>query len=196
MKDLFNEFIISILNEVADKRPAIPSEEDIINAIFPNAWAFVAHIIATIILLSFIIYFVWKPTKKYLERRKKTILKNVEEVEEKNKLANKNFELSKSELLESKEVASQIVHKASLEAENIKTKIENNAIKKADFIQKEAFENIKKNEQEALLRVNKEASILALETAEILLSKKMNDEENQKMVDDIIKNLQKEKEVK
>lgn len=198
MKNLFNEFVSFVINNSSsqDKRPALPNKDDIINSIFPNGWALIAHIIATIILFSFIIYFVWKPTKKYLEKRKKTILKNIEDAEEKNKLANENFELSKSELLESRDAASQIIQKASLEAESIKIKIESNAIKKANFIEKEALENVKKNEQEASLRVNKQASILALETAEILLSKKMNNEENQKIVDDIIKNLQKEKEVK
>lgn len=194
MKDSFNEFISLVTNKFNNS--LIPGKDDIINAIFPNAWILVAHIIATIILFSLIIYFAWKPTKKYLEKRKKTILKNVEEAEEKNKLANENFELSKNELLESKDAASKIIHNASLEAESIKMKIENNAIKKANFIEKEALENIRKSEQEASLRINKEASILALEAAEILLSKKIDNEENQKMVDDIINNLQKEKEVK
>lgn len=197
MKSLFNDIISFVFDNLnQESSPAIPDNEGIINAIFPNVWALIAHVIATIILFSLIIYFVWKPTKRYLEKRRKTILKNIEEAEEKNKLANQNFELSKSELLESKDASSQIIHKATLEAESIKIKIENNAIKKANFIQKEALENVKKSEHEASLRVNKEASILALETAEILLSKKMNNEENQKIVDDIIKNLQKEKEVK
>lgn len=192
MNNLFNEIISFVLNAQEQSRPALPSKDDIINSIFPNIWALIAHIVATIILFSLILYFVWKPTKKYLEKRKKSILKDVEEAKEKNKLANENFELSKSELLESKEAASQIINKASLEAESIKMKIENNAIKKADFIEKEALENVKKSEQEASLRVNKQASILALEVAEILLSKKMDNDENKKIVDDIIKNLEKE----
>lgn len=192
MNNLFNEIISFVLNAQEQSRPALPSKDDIINSIFPNIWALIAHIVATIILFSLILYFVWKPTKKYLEKRKKSILKDVEEAKEKNKLANENFELSKSELLESKEAASQIINKASLEAESIKMKIENNAIKKADFIEKEALENVKKSEQEASLRVNKQASILALEIAEILLSKKMDNDENKKIVDDIIKNLEKE----
>lgn len=186
-----NDFVMH-LNAAADYPAEIPGSGEITTSILPNVWVFAAHIIATIILLTFIICMVWKPTKKYLEKRKAKIMQDVNDANAKNIEANKNFEISKKELLESKETASAIIQKATLEGETIKTKMEKTALNRISHLEKEADAHIKKQEELASLKINKEASMLALDVAEIFLGEKVDSEQNQKMVDAIIKNLEKE----
>lgn len=189
-----NDFVIQ-LNASEKYPPEIPGNGEITTSILPNVWVFAAHIVATIILLTFIICMVWKPTKKYLEKRKNKIMQDVNEANQKNIEANKNYEISKKELLESKETASAIIQKATIEGETIKSKMEKTALNRINHLEKEADAHIKKQEELASLKINKEASILALDVAEIFLGEKVNSTENQKMVDSIIKNLEKENKV-
>ncbi len=167
----------------------IPNAEEIINKLFPNVFVFIAHTIATILLLVSIIFLVWKPTKKYIERRTQEIQKNIKEAEESRENANKNLEESKQKILESKITASQIIENAELEAEEKRKKIEKAAMNKASHIEKESLTQLKKQEQELSERMNLEVSKLALETAEIFLSKKIDEQENKKIIDNIINDL-------
>lgn len=177
-----NDFI-TILNS------QIPGAEEIINKLFPNLYVFISHVIATIILLTLLIYLAWKPTKRYIEKRTLEIQKDVIATEKARIDAEKNFENSKKHLLESKETAMQILENAEFEAEEKRKKIELAAINKANHIEREGLSQIKKQEIELSKRMNLEVSKLALETAEIFLSKKIDEDENKKIVDKIVSDL-------
>lgn len=169
---------------------AIPGNEEIINQIFPNLWVFIAHIIATVLLLALIIFLAWKPTKRYLKSRKKEIQKDVEIAEQSRLDAEKNLEISKQKLLDSKETAGQIIENAHIEALDLKNKIEKEALDKASFIEKQTEDSIRKQEKELSNRMNLEVSKMALETAEIFLGKKIDKQSNSEMVDQIVKELE------
>lgn len=180
----------SISYFISELNTAIPGNEEIINKIFPNLWVFIAHIIATIILFSIVIFLAWKPTKRYLESRKKEIQKDVETAEQSRVDAEKNLEISKQKLMDSKETAGQIIETAHIEALDLKNKIEKEALDKAAFIEKQTKDSIKNQEKELSNRMNLEVSKMALETAEIFLGKKIDKESNSKMVDQIVKELE------
>lgn len=192
---LINSISFNVLNSTdvtGDKSPpAIPGSDEIVSQILPNIWVLVAHVVATIILLLMVIWLVWRPTKKFLEKRKNQILKDVNEAKENNNNANKNFELSKKELLESKQAASAIIQNATVEGENIKNKMEQAALKRVSYLEKEADYNIKKQEEIASLKINQKASLLAIDIAEGILNKKIDSDENKKLVDQILKDLEK-----
>ncbi len=187
--NLCNSTIFNSETTVNNSSPAIPGSDEIISQILPNVWVLVAHAIATIILLSLIVWLVWKPTKKYLEKRKNQILKDINEAKEKNDIADKNFEISKKELLESKQAASAIIQNATIEGENIKNKMEQVALKRVSYLESEADHNIKKQEEIASLKMNQKASLLAIDIAETFLNKKIDSDENKKMIDSILKDL-------
>ncbi len=187
--NLCNSTIFNSETTANNSRPAIPGSDEIISQILPNVWVLVAHAIATIILLSLIVWLVWKPTKKYLEKRKNQILKDINEAKEKNDIADKNFEISKKELLESKQAASAIIQNATIEGENIKNKMEQVALKRVSYLESEADHNIKKQEEIASLKMNQKASLLAIDIAETFLNKKIDSDENKKMIDSILKDL-------
>lgn len=180
---------MTIFETILTSDSLISGNETIINQLFPNLWVFVAHTLATILLLILLFKLAWAPTKRYIAKRTQEIQKNVKEAEQAKIEAEKNLEESKMKILESKNTASQIIETAELEADEKRKKIELAAINKANHIERESLIQLKKQEEELSRRMNVEASKLALETAEIFLSQKINEDENKKLVDKIVNDL-------
>lgn len=167
----------------------IPGQSDIINQLFPNLWVFLSHVLATIFLLALVFWLAWKPTAKYIQRRTEEIQKDMVAAEKSRIEAEKNLEASKKQILESKETALQILENAEFEADEKRKKIEMAALNKASHIEREGLSQVRKQELELEKKMNLEVSKLALETVEIFLSKKIDEEENKKLVDKIVNDL-------
>lgn len=169
----------------------IPSDTTIINQLFPNVWVVVSHVVATVLLLTLVIYLAWRPTKRYIAKRTDEIQKNMDLAEKARIEAEKNLEESKTKILESKDTAAHIIDVAEFEANEKRKKIESAAMNKASHIERECLSQLKKQELELSKRMNLEVSKLALETAEIFLSKKFDEQENKKLIDKIVGDLTK-----
>lgn len=186
---------MEILNQVLNgvefifKESAIPDNSAIINQIFPNLYVFIAHTISLIFLIILVARLAWNPTKKYIENRTKEIQSQLDAADKARLESEKNLEISKIKLLESKSTASQIIENAQLESEQKIKKLEKESLDKVNHIEKEAMLKIKKEEIDLEKRMNLEVSKLALETAEVFLSKKIDDEENKKIINDIVEDL-------
>ncbi|BAC43848.1 ATP synthase subunit B [Malacoplasma penetrans] len=183
------ETINNVFDSVISLQSAIPDNSQIINQIFPNVYVLIAHVISLIFLLLLVIRLAWKPTKSYIEARTKEIQRKMEAAEKAQLESEKNLHISRIKLLESKNTAAEIIENAELDAEKTKKKIEAVALNKASQIESEGYSKIKKQELELEKRKNLEVSKLALETAGIFLSKKIDEEENKKIIDDIVNDL-------
>ena len=183
------EIINHVFNNVVTLQSAIPDNSEIVNQIFPNLYVFIAHTISLIFLLILVTRLAWKPTKNYIEKRTQEIQRKMEDAEKAQIESEKNLHMSKMKLLESKNTAAQIIENAELDAEQKKKKIEAAALNKASRIENEGLSKIKKQEMELEKRMNLEVSKLALETAGLFLSKKIDEEENKKIIDDIVNDL-------
>ncbi|MDE5767740.1 MAG: hypothetical protein K2H56_04325 [Malacoplasma sp.] len=171
------------------KESAIPDNSVIINQIFPNLYVFIAHIISLIFLIILVTRLAWNPTKKYIENRTQEIQSQLDAADKARLESEKNLEISKIKLLESKSTASQIIENAHLESEQKIKKLEKETLDKVNHIEKEAMLKIKREEIDLEKRMNLEVSKLALETAEVFLSKKIDDEENKKIINNIVEDL-------
>lgn len=171
------------------KESAIPDNAVIINQIFPNLYVFIAHTISLIFLLILVARLAWNPTKKYIEKRTQEIQSQLDAADKARIESEKNLEISKIKLLESKNTAAQIIENAQLESEQKIKKMEKESLNKVNHIEKEALLKLQKEEADLEKRKNLEVSKLALETAEVFLSKKIDDEENKKIINDIVEDL-------
>ncbi|MCF0217728.1 MAG: hypothetical protein HUJ42_01640 [Malacoplasma sp.] len=169
----------------------VPSESSVVNQIFPNLYVFISHIISLFLVFLLLFRLAWKPTEAYLRNRTEEIQKMVKEAELKAQESEKSLQLANAKLMDSKLTAAKIIETAELDAENKKKKIVQEAQNKANIIEKESFAKIRKQELELESRKNLEVSKLALETAETFLLKKIDDEENKKIIDDIVADLTK-----
>ncbi len=167
------------------------TSNEIINQIFPNVWVFIAQIIAMIILLSLIIWLVWKPANRWTDKRKDHLMREVEQTKKAKEEAFSNFEKSKEEQIRAQAQAIHIVNAANDEGYKIRERLEVEAKANARRIQNEAKDEALKQEEKLRQDMQKEIINVAFSAAEALIKKEINKKDNQRLVDDFIKNIDK-----
>ncbi|MGL4768627.1 MAG: hypothetical protein ACRCW6_00110 [Mycoplasmoidaceae bacterium] len=159
-------------------------------AITPNVWIFIAHLVAFTIVILILIFFAWKPTKKFLKDKKKIINSDLFEAQEQKENALKLFDDANAKILESKE---QVVKIRELSEKQAHDRWEA-TIKKAkidsDAIRSKALRDVSKLEVEFNKQKRNEISKVALLAAEELMKSKIDNQENNRLVDEIIREIE------
>lgn len=163
----------------------------IINLIFPNVWVLLATLLATIILVSAIIWLVWKPFTKKMEERKAYVQKELvdaenaklESIAEKDKIHN--------EYIQAQSEINKMLVNANQKATVIFDEIKSDAQKKAHIIQKNAKAEIEMQKQNLKDSINEEILDVAFAAVTQISKQKITKEENDKLVNDFINELDK-----
>ena len=139
------------------------------------------------ILAGLLFYFVSKPAKNALKGRSETIAKNLEEAhrvrdEAEAKFAEYDEKLNKAEA-EIEEIAAELKKEGEIERD----KIIASAKEQAEKIKQEAEKSAAFEVARARAVLQKEAAHLAVELAEGLLKKNVNDKDQSNMVDEYMK---------
>lgn len=164
--------------------------------LFPNIWATLAQIVATVLLFGAIFIFAYKPAKKYLNKRRELLDKEVSETKEKNIEADKNLELSKENITKSKKQAQQIIENAEVEANSRKDEIiASSQVEVAKMIS-DAEDVIKQQQAKAVSELKDMVADVALDASSRILEREVNEQDNQKIIDDFVKEVKEEKGIK
>ncbi|WP_342252700.1 F0F1 ATP synthase subunit B [Spiroplasma endosymbiont of Amphibalanus improvisus] len=168
--------------------PIDPSE--IVNELFPNIWVFIAHLLASVVLLIMISKFVYNPFRKMMKKREKMIQDVLDKAVQKQKNADKN-EIEASKLLtEAKTKASSLFIEIKNDAEQKKNEILIKAHQNADKINTHAKQTIEKEREMAKEDIKKQIIDVAFMAADKILEKEISKSEHSKMIDDFIKELE------
>lgn len=170
---------------------AIPTQREIINMIFPNPFIFTAHILAFLLLILFVIKLIWKPTKVYLQKRKNFIQDNLQKSENLRIEAEKQKELAIQSLLESKNIAAEIINKAETEAQVLKKQVEQQAHDKIKELETKAAIITAKKEKDLQAQNDAKVIALAVEISQVFLNHKIDAKTNSKLLDQILNDLKK-----
>lgn len=182
--------MINTVTALMDSGPINP--DDILPKIIPTFWPFLVQLIAFLILFVAVFFLAYKPVKKFLKKRNDYVKSNIDN-------ARNNAMLSEAKILEADErinasykEANAIVNQAKIDANKVKEEI----VLKA---QEEAKREKEKAEQEIALEVKKkeeeihhEMVNVALLASEKILEREISDADNQKRVDNFIKDLTKD----
>ncbi|WP_027119815.1 F0F1 ATP synthase subunit B [[Mycoplasma] testudinis] len=172
---------------------ALPDEfnqDNIVNQFFPNFWVFIAHIIALIILLFFMIYFLWKPTKRNLAARNALIQKNIDDAANAQKEALTFLQEANDKRLKASMEASQIVSQATHEGFKIKSEIEDSAKRSANMTIQNAKQELSRRERVLREEMHEQIISVALNVSEALTKKNISRQDNEKFIEDFIKELE------
>ena len=188
---LFSILAVPLLVSCSGSPPGV-GLEDIINSLFPNPWIFCAQIIAVIVLTIFIVWFIWNPAKKMIEKRKELVLKEVTEIKE---IKEKNIEIEKE--IQSKEIASKIkvdkiISSANEKAHNHKKNVEKEAKENSQRILDETDVMVAKKIRDSEKDIKDKIIDIAFATAEELSKKNISKIDNEKLVNEFINSLDKE----
>ena len=169
----------------------LPNGEDFVNKVFPNIWAFLVQLFAFIIMSLIVIKFAYKPVSNFLKKRKEFINSNLNSAQEKNSEANLKVEEANKKLSSSKKEALQIIEDAQKEAYKQKQLILEETKKEVNLKKIQADEDIAKAKEKALHESYNEVCDLALTASESILKNEVKYEDNQKLLDDFINDLEK-----
>lgn len=165
--------------------------ESVLEDLLPNVWVFLAHIMATVILLIVCVWLVWNPTKKALKKRHDYIANEIAEAEKNKQEATKLLAEAEKTKLRAFDEANQIVDQAKQNAYSESEKITSEAQMTANQIQNNANLEAQKIKQEAKDEMNQQVMDLTFSISNALLKSKITKKDNDEYVADFIKELDK-----
>ncbi len=162
---------------------------DIINALFPNLWVLLAHIVAFTTIFIFMIRWVWKPSQNALRKRYAFLDEQVEKAEKAHQLAQEKLAKIEKKELEAYQKIEHIMENAKQESMQTSEHILASAKKQANLIKNNAKSEIHKAEIRLQKEMNEKAIKIALNTAEAILNKEIDKKSHDKYFDDFMKKL-------
>ena len=167
------------------------SKDDFISKLFPNVWDALATFLAFIVLLLVAFFFAYKPVKNLIKKRGDYVEGKIKDADEKEEKAKQNLLKSEQRIKDSNVEAMEIVEKAKQDALIEKERIANEAKLAREAEVKKAKEEIAQEIEASKDEVHKEIVSVALDASKKVLSREVNSKDNEKLIDDFIKDLDK-----
>jgi F-type H+-transporting ATPase subunit b len=167
------------------------SKDDFISKLFPNVWDALATFLAFIVLLLVAFYFGYKPVKKLIKKRGDYVEGKIKDADKKEKQASENLVKAEQKIKDSNVEAMAIVEKAKEDALLEKQRIAQEAKLAREEEVKKAKEQIAQEIEASKDEVHKEIVSVALDASKKVLSREVNSKDNEKLIDDFIKDLDK-----
>ncbi|MBR0294901.1 MAG: F0F1 ATP synthase subunit B [Bacilli bacterium] len=163
--------------------------EDISNKLIPNLGSFLTQLSALLVLIIVVIIFGYKPIKKMIKKRQDYVESNIKEAEIKNQEASQNLSQSNEAILANRRLATEIVEEAKAEAENQRQEILKQAELEVIEMKKRAEADIKQSEEDAKEEIRQKMIEVALAASSELLKRNVDNKDNEKLVDDFIREI-------
>ena len=167
------------------------NKENFLSKLFPNVWDALATFLAFIVLLLVAFYFAYKPIKKLIKKRGDYVEGKIKDADEKEKEANEKLLQAEAKIKDSNVEAMAIIEKAQEDALLEKERITLEAKKAREEEVKKAKEQIAQEIEASKDEVHKEIVSVALDASKKVLSREVNSKDNEKLIDDFIKDLDK-----
>lgn len=159
---------------------------DVSKKIFPNIGSLVVQLLATIVLVFFVVKFFWKPIKKNIDTRREYIKNNVDEAARLQETANINLDTSKSKIREATVEARRIKEEAETEALLARQKILQEAEEEAKRLLQLAEEQIQREREEAKQEIQTEIISVAMAAASKIVGREVSNEDNERLVKEFL----------
>lgn len=166
------------------------SSSDVVNNLFPNVWVFLTHIIAAVILIVLMVWLVWKPAKKSLDKRHDYIAKEISDAQKAKEVAtieqNEANQLKITALSQSMSIATQAKAEAFKIVEDAKADAKQSAAK----ILKDAQADVENEKQKAKENIQDNIINIAFDAAESVLGREIKKEDENKYIDDLLSSIE------
>ena len=159
----------------------------------PNVWSLLAQIFATVVLFVCLFFLAYKPTKKFLNKRKELLNNEVEQTKKDREEAQLNKMESDKNIATSKKKAKEIVDAAKVEATSQANEILANADEEAKRRIKDSEDVIKHQKAQALEEIKGAITDVAFDATTKILEREVNEADNQKIIDDFVDELKDKK---
>lgn len=144
--------------------------------------------IVNFLVILFILYkFGYGPVIEFLDDRSEEIARNIATAERNRAESEALLKEYQEKIASAREEAQDIVARATKAAEEERAAILSQARDEAAALLEKARQEIQRERDEAIFALRREVSELAIMAAEKILGRNLNQEDNRRMVDDILK---------
>ncbi|MDR2461962.1 MAG: hypothetical protein LBD05_02035 [Mycoplasmataceae bacterium] len=189
LKKIFKLFCCAliILNSIIVISSCSPiNSDDITNSLIPDLWIFITNIIACCFTFLITLYLLWKPTKKFLNKKQEYIANEISTAEKKNiELTTKLLECAEIKK-KSREEAKKIIANAIEESNKIYSNSKARTLKELEEIKKNNDDEANKIKSNIYKNYENDVVQLASTIAETFLHKKISKKNNNAFVDEIV----------
>lgn len=166
--------------------------KEILNSLMPNTWLFLAHVIASIVLIVVLLWLVYKPASKAIQKRKDYINQQFTQASDTKKQADmalvKANSFREQAISEAATITANAKNKASLIIQEAKA----SAREESKQIKKQVQIQLSRQEKELKRNIHNKIVDTAFVVAEEILKKNISKDEKQQYVDDILNNIAKD----
>jgi len=156
----------------------------------PDPGLFIWTILTFLVLVGLLTKFAWRPLLLALESRQQNIQQALDDAEKaKQELERLNQE-SAQIIRQARVEADQIVAMSRSDAERLREEMRQKARAEADGIVKSAERQIQLETARAIQQIRHEAADLSVAIASKLIQRNLTKEDNEKLIDDALKQLQ------
>ena len=152
-------------------------------------WTFIAQICNLFIQVFLIKKFLIKPVKEVIEKRKQLATKELDEARVSNEEAAKLKAEYEQNLADAKNEANEIIASANRTAASKSEEIISNANKEAAAIRNKAEADIELERKAAVNGVKNEIGSMAVDIANKIIEREVNEEDHKKLIDEFIENV-------
>lgn len=162
--------------------------------LIPNLWAFLAQFIAFLVMAILVIRFGYKPIHNYIQKRQEFIKNNLDKAQNDARDAEQANKQAQFNLNSSRKQASEILEEARKQAQDDLVKAEEDLKQEMAQKRKRAEEEIEAERKQALADMKDEMVDIALKASENLLAREVKEEDNRRLVDQFIDDLEEKSE--
>ncbi|WP_245594780.1 F0F1 ATP synthase subunit B [Mesoplasma photuris] len=162
---------------------------EIFGKLFPNLPNFIAHVLATIVVVIILSKLVYKPFKQSIDNRRAKIDELLNDAVEKQASANKDKKQAEILLNDAKSESLIIIKNARTDANVQKSQIIETATSEASNLQNHAKNSIEREKAKAQDEIRKTIIDVAFSAAGKVLESEVDNSKNKKLVEDFIDNL-------
>lgn len=164
-------------------------EIPIADKLIPNVWAFLAQLIAFIVMVIIVIKFAYKPVHNYIVKREEYERKHLDDISKNQQQTENDKKASQEILAKANQEAISLVTAAKKEAEEEKKKALSALDEEMLRKRAEQEEILKRDHDKMLASAKDEIVEIAMTASKAILEKNVDNEDNRKIVYDVIKSL-------
>jgi len=164
------------------------SPDDIINKLIPNGiWPIITQLLTTVVLIIIVRRLLYKPVKEMLAKRAEHVKRHIDEAERDQQLAANVLSEADTRLKTAKTQSLMMLKEAQEASEVTKTEALEEARSQARQLKLQADEEIRKARLQADEDIRREIVDVAIEASRRVLERELVKQDNDKVVDDFVK---------
>ena len=187
-----NLFLSLIPFGLSSTYPSLPDGDSFLEKIVPNIWAFLVQFLALIVLIIIFFVVAYKPVRNIIKKRQDHIEGQINEATRVNTESKEKLIEATVTLKESKKEAIKIIDDAKEDANKQREVILKNTNEEITNLKIKAQQDIEREKERAKDEIKRTIIDTALLTSKEILKREVNENDNEKIIDDYIDNLTKD----